>query len=84
MMDVAEFDQRWFGLRALQQYLLENVELSTAQEVYDLMIGSAELVRDAGGDVREYIDSVCENFPCDPSIRAKLRDELWTKLSASL
>ncbi len=82
-MDTDEFDQRWHGLRALQQYLLENISLATADEVYDLIVGSAELVRDADGDVRMYIDGVCKMFPTDDdAVRQHLRDELWTKLFA--
>lgn len=82
-MDAEEFRQRWHGLYALQQYLIENVDLATADEVYDLLLDSAKLVRDEGGNVGHYIDSVCAAFPADEPTRAALREELWTKLSAS-
>jgi hypothetical protein len=84
-MDKAEFDQRWRGLYAMQQYLLENVEtdIITGEEIYDFMIGSAELVRDAGGDMHQYIDSIIDTLSCtDPVLREQLREELWTKLFA--
>jgi hypothetical protein len=84
-MDADEFIQRWHGLHAFNQYLVECMDNdggANFDEIYELMIASAELVRDAGGDVRQYIESVCEALPvADVAVKQQLRDELWTKLS---
>ena len=82
----AEFLARWHGLAALQNYLIECVDSESGvkvDELYALLVDSAKLVRDYGGDVELYIDGVCAALPvADVEIKRQLRDELWTKLSS--
>lgn len=85
-MDADEFIERSHGLYALNQYLVECVDSDrgpSVDELYTLLVDSAKLVRDAGGDVKMYIDSVCEALPvADTAVKQQLRDELWMRLSS--
>jgi hypothetical protein len=81
-MNADEFAQRYHGLDAMRAYLVENLDRASGDEVFDFVVASAELVRDTGGDMRQYIDSVCDAFPSrDAAVKQELRDALWTKLS---
>jgi hypothetical protein len=84
-MDADEFVQRWHSLDAVRGYLLENLDIASGDEVLEFMVASAILVRDSGGDLRQYVESVCAAFPgADDAVRQELREKLWTKLSALL
>lgn len=83
-MDAAEFARRYHGLDALRGYLQENIDRASGDEVLELVVAGGALVRDSGGDMRGYVESVCAVFPAmDEAVRQELRDTLWTRLSAS-